>query len=135
LVRIFLLAIYTLRVAFQFRGAVHGTEYRCGCVRAPTSVCLCARVCTYVCDRFANSHARFCMTERNDRFYVWSGLSRDAPAIILNAASRYPNAERDDSNRVGGGSVLITLSVYRSRRKPIPMETTSLRLFLKRNIL
>lgn len=53
--------------------------------------------CVYVCDRFANSHTRFCTIERNDRFYVCSGLSRDALAIILNAAStcRYPTTVGD----------------------------------------
>lgn len=87
-------------------------------------VCVCACIC--VCDRFANSHARFCTTERNDRFYVCSGLSRDALAIILNAARPAVIRQQWEATDTGGGeSVLITLSVYGIRRKLISQRITT----------
>lgn len=102
-------------MAFQFRG--RGTQRQCGYMYA----CM--------CDRFAKSHTRFCTTERNDRFYVCSGLSRDALAIILNAQLDLPlsgiSGRRRRRCKGGGESVLITLSVYRILRKLISVVTSS----------
>lgn len=121
--------IYTLRVAFQFRGARYTAPNANMDIHVHT--CMCVGVWS-ICE-----FARAFLHDRAEWSFL--RLQRSFARCTSNypkcsSVCRYPAAMGDDSDRVGRGgrgrgSVLITLSVYRIRRKLISAVTTSLRLF------